>query len=73
MQKAVYRGHLDIVKVLRNAGAALHLSSVAIAVELCQLAAANDLRLMRCWQAAGVELSVADYDGRTPLHVVRAF
>lgn len=38
---------------------------------LCQAAAQNEVNVLRTWISAGIDINVADYDGRTALHVVR--
>ena len=41
----------------------------SFAVEQCQSAANNDMCKFHMYSTANIPLSLADYDGRTPLHV----
>ena len=71
LDDAIKFRHKEIVRTLRKAGAQLIRTSSEIAVELCRLAAKNRVNDMLVWHLAGVDLNAADYDKRTPLHVVR--
>lgn len=39
-------------------------------MELCLASGELDLRSLKCWQAAGVDFNLSDYQGQTPLHIV---
>ena len=53
-----------------NLGAYISLNAVCVGMELCLLACTNDIDGLKAWLAAGADVNVADYDGRTALHVV---
>ncbi len=67
---AISGRHIEVIGALKEAGGTISLTSGALSVALCMLAATNDLRGLKSWKVAGADLNSTDYDGRTPLHVV---
>ncbi|CAH1788044.1 unnamed protein product [Owenia fusiformis] len=70
---AIMYNHPDIIRILRKAGAHITINPVRIGVELCSLAAINDLEGLRSWYLAGANINSGDYDKRTALHVAVTF
>ncbi|PIO61892.1 ankyrin repeat protein [Teladorsagia circumcincta] len=66
---AVKAKALPCVIALRDAGGIIDIPPYKLGVDLCLAAAQGDVEQLRCWGAAGSDLSEADYDKRTPLHV----
>lgn len=63
------RSH-DMVRYLREAGAEIHASRLPHVLQMVLKAAEEgDVDFMTYASAAGVDLGMADYDGRTPLHI----
>ncbi len=61
--------------MLRNSFGPAQISKIdhrQIGTELCTLAALNDIDKMRLYIAAGIPVTLSDYDGRTPLHIAAA-
>lgn len=61
---------MPCVKAIRAAGGAIDAATYKIGVDLCLAAAHGDLEQLKCFKAAGVDMTEKDYDGRTALHVV---
>ncbi|XP_059160299.1 L-asparaginase-like [Physella acuta] len=66
---AIEGGHIDIIRLLVQTGANLPLPQSVMAVRMCSAAAANDVKSLEAWLAAGASPNLKDYDERTPLHV----
>ena len=73
MKAAIDGGHRAIVLALKSAGARLAgLSHTDLACNLCTICKLGDVRKLRLYvldAGAPCDPTVADYDGRTPLHV----
>jgi len=68
---AVCEGKKDIAQVLRSRGGEIKQSNVTVASFLCSLASAATSvpLLLQVLDCGGFDVSAADYDGRTALHV----
>lgn len=66
---AVKAGHTGIIRALCQAGGIIQVHSEQLACSLCSTVKAGDEALLRSYLAAGADASVADYAGRTPLHI----
>ena len=65
---AVRFSHPDVVKLLVQTGAHLHLSVMKIGCALYEAACNDDVRQLACWQLAGADLNAVNHEGRTPLY-----
>jgi potassium channel len=73
--EAVKGNHMGVLAALRAAGSTLQLSGEELSSILCSLAKAGgqqDAELLRRYIDAGADMSAADYDGRTALHIAAA-
>nr|CDJ96170.1 Asparaginase glutaminase and Ankyrin domain containing protein [Haemonchus contortus] len=66
---AVKAKALPCVVALRDAGGIIDIPPYKLGVDLCLAAAHGDVEQLKCWEAAGSDLSATDYDKRTALHV----
>ncbi|KHJ87836.1 ankyrin repeat protein [Oesophagostomum dentatum] len=57
------------VEEIRKAGGMIDIPQFKLGVDLCLAAAHGDVEQLRCWRAAGSDLTETDYDKRTALHV----
>ncbi|MGH0154575.1 UNVERIFIED_CONTAM: hypothetical protein FKN15_032654 [Acipenser sinensis] len=73
LNDAIRSKNLEVVEHLVSEGAYLEILPGALGGEMCCLAYLNDTKQMEIWMAAGKHLNYADYDKRTPLHVLRDF
>lgn len=68
IQDAIDRGYVKISNLLRSSGATIR--NPSLANQLCKLASEGNLvELQRLEIAVGIDINVADYDGRTALHL----
>ncbi|CDW55265.1 L asparaginase [Trichuris trichiura] len=67
--EAIRGHHIAIVELLRKSGAHLTIEPLNLCANLAMAAASNDLDSMKSWKSAEANLSVADWEGRTALHV----
>ncbi|KAL1507685.1 hypothetical protein AB1Y20_007299 [Prymnesium parvum] len=67
LREAVLHGKTEVIRLLREAGGELKLSTAEIASSLCSATAMADGALIRSYLAAGADPDAADYDKRTPL------
>jgi ankyrin repeat protein len=72
LQEAVKAGHMDLVKLLVEAGGQLCLSPGDLAGQLCSLVYDGNHQLLGRYIAAGADVNVGDYDARTALHIAAA-
>ncbi|KAK5967342.1 Lasparaginaselike [Metaseiulus occidentalis] [Trichostrongylus colubriformis] len=66
---AVKAKALPCVIAIRDAGGIIDIPLYKLGVDLCLAAAHGDVDQLKCWDAAGSDLSTTDYDKRTALHV----
>ncbi|KAK6059125.1 ankyrin repeat protein [Cooperia oncophora] len=66
---AVKAKALPCVIALRDSGGIIDIPPYKLGVDLCLAAAHGDIDQLKCWYAAGSDLTETDYDKRTPLHV----
>ena len=67
LMDSIRHKHPEIQQILRKAGA--HVGSADIATQLCDVAAKNNLDMLRTYGENGINLNSGDYDSRTALHL----
>ena len=69
LDHAVEGRHRGVISLLCSASATLGIPERRLASVLCEVVSARDNDLLSCYVLAGADLSAADYDWRTALHV----
>ncbi|XP_074656799.1 L-asparaginase-like [Tubulanus polymorphus] len=72
LNDAIRFGHPDVVHLLFECGAHLNYSPGRLGQELCWAASEDNVTILKCYDVIGANLSQADFDGRTALHVACA-
>ena len=67
---AIRSANVEAILLLREFGAHLGPTTMDTALEMCALAADDNVDALRSWYLAGVNFNIGDYDRRTALHVV---
>ncbi|KAL1925635.1 uncharacterized protein VTP21DRAFT_518 [Calcarisporiella thermophila] len=71
-REAIENGSADVARMVMSVQERVLLEKSLYAVLLCSAAASNDLEALRSLRDAStgtLQMTIADYDGRTPLHV----
>ncbi|XP_015778982.1 PREDICTED: L-asparaginase-like [Acropora digitifera] len=66
---AIRSANVEAISLLREFGAHLGPTTMDTALEMCALAADDNVDALRSWYLAGVNFNIGDYDRRTALHV----
>lgn len=66
---AIRSANVEAILLLREFGAHLGPTTMDTALEMCALAADDNVDALRSWYLAGVNFNIGDYDRRTALHV----
>jgi ankyrin repeat protein len=69
LRDALANHHMELALSLHRQEARLLMSDVELASALCEMAKAGELEMLKCYLLCGADASVADYDGRTALHI----
>lgn len=70
--KAIHSKNLEVIKLLREAGAKLSLNLIDIGIAVCLAISKGDFATIQAWHTAGATFFETDYQGRTPLHAAVA-
>jgi ankyrin repeat protein/CRP-like cAMP-binding protein len=69
LRDALANRHMELALSLHRHKARLLMSDVELASALCEMAKAAELEMLKCYLLCGADASVADYDGRTAMHI----
>ncbi|EDV21633.1 uncharacterized protein TRIADDRAFT_30040 [Trichoplax adhaerens] len=70
---ALLNSQAEVVKILKISGAHLHIGGEEITFYLNNLIEENNVKSLKLWEEAGVDLNLKGSDFRTPLHTVCHF